>query len=99
MRDTRFAYHPTMCPPEQYLPLTQAAEELGFDTVTFPDSICYPREASSKYPYNDDGSREFLEDVPFLDALSLVPYLAAVTSRIRFTTSAYKLRSEEHTSE
>lgn len=87
----RFAYHPTMCPPEQYLPLTQAAEELGFDTVTFPDSICYPREASSKYPYNDDGSREFLEDVPFLDALSLVPYLAAVTSRIRFTTSVYKL--------
>lgn len=87
----RFAYHPTMCPVEQYLPLAQAAEELGFDTITFPDSIGYPKEASTKYPYNDDGSREFLEDVPFLDAFSLVPYLAAVTSKIRFTTSVYKL--------
>lgn len=87
----RFAYHPTMCPVEQYLPLAQAAEELGFDTITFPDSIGYPKEASTKYPYNDDGSREFLEGVPFLDAFSLVPYLAAVTSKIRFTTSVYKL--------
>lgn len=87
----RFGYNPTMCPTDQYLPLTQAAEELGFDTVTFPDSICYPKEANSKYPYNEDGSREFLEGVPFLDAFSLVPYLAASTSKIRFSTSVYKL--------
>lgn len=87
----RFGYNPTMCPTDQYLPLTQAAEELGFDTVTFPDSICYPKEANSKYPYNEDGSREFLDGVPFLDAFSLVPYLAASTSKIRFSTSVYKL--------
>ena len=34
---------------------------------TFPDSICYPKECDSTYPYNDDGSREFLDGVPFLD--------------------------------
>ncbi|MDH3992019.1 MAG: LLM class F420-dependent oxidoreductase, partial [Gammaproteobacteria bacterium] len=62
----KFAYHATMCPPDQYLPLAIAAEEAGFDTFTFPDSICYPQEGSDVYPYNDDGTREFLDGVPFL---------------------------------
>lgn len=87
----RFAYHHSMCPTEQYLPLTQAAEEMGFDSVTFPDSICYPKEASSKYPYNADGSREFLDGVPFIEPMTLIPYLASATQKIRFTTSVYKL--------
>lgn len=87
----KFAYHHSMCPVDQYAPLTVAAEELGFDSVSFPDSICYPKEASSKYPYNSDGSREFLDGVPFLDPFSLVSYLAALTSNIRFTTSVMKL--------
>jgi hypothetical protein len=60
-----------MCPADQYLPLTLAAESLEFDTVTMPDSICYPKEASSKYPYNADGSREFLENVPFIEPFVL----------------------------
>ena len=63
----KFAYHATMCPPEQYLPLALAAEEAGFDTFTFPDSICYPKEGSDVYPYNDDGTRDFLDGVPFLE--------------------------------
>ena len=72
----KFAYHATMCPPDQYLPLTQAAEAAGFDTFTFPDSICYPQFSDSRYPYTDDGSRQFLEDVPFLEPFTLIPALA-----------------------
>jgi len=56
-----------------------------------PDSICYPRDASSTYPYNPDGTREFLEDKPFLEPFSLIPALGAVTSRIRFTTFVVKV--------
>jgi alkanesulfonate monooxygenase SsuD/methylene tetrahydromethanopterin reductase-like flavin-dependent oxidoreductase (luciferase family) len=56
-----------------------------------PDSICYPRDASSVYPYNPDGTREFLEDKPFLEPFSLIPALGAVTSRIRFTTFVIKV--------
>ena len=41
--------------------------------------------------YTPDGSREFLEDKPFLEPFSLIPYLAACTERIRFTTSVVKL--------
>ena len=87
----RFAYHSSMCKPEFYLPLAQAAEAAGFDSFSLPDSICYPQESDSQYPYNDDGSREFLDGVPFLDPFVLTTAMGAVTSRIRFVTSVYKL--------
>jgi len=87
----KFAYHPTMCPVDQYVPLVKAAEQAGFDTFTFPDSICYPKEGSDVYPYNDDGTREFLDGVPFLEPFVAIPYLAAITDNIRFTTSVVKL--------
>jgi len=80
-----------MCDAEHYLPMAQAAEEAGFDGLAIPDSICYPREASSKYPYNEDGSREFLESVPFIESLIAVSAMAAVTKRIRLATFVYKL--------
>tara|TARA_B110000305_G_C19366276_1_gene602091 strand:- start:89 stop:964 length:876 start_codon:yes stop_codon:yes gene_type:complete len=86
-----FAYHATMCDPSFYLPLAIAAEEAGFDTFTLPDSICYPEKSDSKYPYNGTGDREFLEGVPFLEPFVVVPAMAAVTSKIRFTTSVMKL--------
>lgn len=87
----RFTYAPIMCPPEQYIPLAKAAEELGFDGLTMPDSICYPKDADTKYPYNADGSRNFLEDVPFIEPFIAIPAMAAVTEKLRFTTSVYKL--------
>jgi len=80
-----------MCDPDHYLPLARAAEEAGYDGIAVSDSICYPQEASSKYPYNKDGSREFLESVPFVESLISVAAMAAVTERIRFSTFVYKL--------
>ncbi len=87
----RFHYQVGMCDAEHYLPLVKAAEAAGYHGITIPDSICYPQEASSKYPYNADGSREFLESVPFLESLIAVAAMAAVTERVRFSTFVYKL--------
>lgn len=87
----RFAYHACMCPPDQYIQLAPKAEELGFDSFTLPDSICYPEVANTKYPYNSDGSRSFLDQTPFIEPFVAIPYMAAVTSKIRFTTSVVKL--------
>ena len=87
----RFAYHATMCKPEFYLPLAIAVEEAGFDTFTLPDSICYPENSDSKYPYNGTGDREFLDGVPFLEPFSVVPAMGAVTTKLRFSTSVMKL--------
>ncbi|MDG2411302.1 MAG: TIGR03619 family F420-dependent LLM class oxidoreductase [Halioglobus sp.] len=87
----KFTYHATMCAPDQYLPLALATEEAGFDGFTFPDSICYPEEGSDVYPYNDDGTREFLDGVPFLEPFVAIPYLAARTEKLHYTTSVIKL--------
>jgi probable F420-dependent oxidoreductase len=87
----RFSYAESMIDPSFYVPLVQAAEEAGYDTFLVPDSICYPAEADSSYPYNADGSREFLDDKPFIEPFSLIPALAAVTTTLRFTTFVLKL--------
>jgi probable F420-dependent oxidoreductase len=87
----RFSYAESMTDPSFYAPLALAAEEAGYHSMVIPDSICYPREAMSTYPYNPDGSREFLEDKPFLEPFSLIPALGAVTSRLRFTTFVVKV--------
>jgi len=87
----KFNFHHSMCPADQYAPLAQHAEALGFDGIAIPDSIFYPQEAESAYPYNEDGSRQFLDGVPFIEPMILVAHMAAVTSTIRFTTAVQKL--------
>lgn len=87
----KFGYHASMCNPAFYRDLAIATEAAGFDTFTLPDSICYPQEADSKYPYNADGSREFLDGVPFIEPFSLVPWMGAVTKKLKFSTSVMKL--------
>ena len=87
----RFSYAESMTNPEYYLPLARAAEEAGYDSMVVPDSICYPEVSDTTYPFNPDGSREFLEDKPFLEPFSLIPAMGAVTERIRFVTFVIKL--------
>ena len=82
----RFTTIETMCDPSFMLPLARAAEEAGYDGFAVPDSICYPQESDTRYPYNADGSREFLDDKPILEPFSLIPAMAAVTTRLRFST-------------
>jgi probable F420-dependent oxidoreductase len=80
-----------MVDPSYYLPLARAAEEAGYDSFVVPDSICYPEVSDTTYPFNPDGSREFLEDKPFLEPFSIIPAMGAVTERIRFVTFVVKL--------
>ena len=87
----RFSYAESMTDPAFYAPLARAAEEAGYHSMVIPDSICYPLHADSVYPYSPDGSREFLEGKPFVEPFSLIPFLGAVTSRIRFTTFVVKM--------
>ncbi len=87
----RFSYAESMTDPTFYGPLARAAEEAGYDSMVIPDSICYPEHSDSVYPFNPDGTREFLEDKPFLEPFSLIPALGAVTSKLRFVTFVLKL--------
>ena len=87
----RFSYAESMTSPAYYAPLARAAEDSGYDSMVVPDSICYPERSDSVYPFNPDGTREFLEDKPFLEPFSLIPALGAVTKRLRFVTFVLKL--------
>lgn len=87
----RFSYAESMTDPSYYLPLARAAEEAGYHTMVVPDSICYPQTSDTRYPFNPDGSREFLEDKPFLDPFILAAAMGSVTQRLRFVTFVLKL--------
>jgi probable F420-dependent oxidoreductase len=87
----RFTYAEAMTDPTFYVPLAQAAEAAGYDSITVADSLCYPKESDSVYPYTEDGSREFLEDKAFIEAFVLMAAMGAVTQRLRFTPFVLKL--------
>lgn len=87
----RFTYAESMIDIHQYLPLAVAAEQAGYDSFTVPDSIAYPETSDSTYPYTPTGDRAFLADKPFVEPFSLIPAMAAVTERLRFTTFVVKL--------
>jgi len=87
----RFSYAESMVDPMFYVPLAQAAEEAGYDGMVIPDSLCYPKESDSTYPFSPDHTREFLEDKPFIEPFSLIPALGVVTERLRFITFVLKL--------
>ena len=87
----RFSYAESMVDPTFYLSLARAAEEAGYDGMVIPDSLCYPKESDSTYPFSPDHTREFLEDKPFIEPFSLIPALGVVTERLRFITFVLKL--------
>ena len=87
----RFTYAEAMTRAEYYAPLAQAAEAAGYTSMTVADSLIYPKESDSKYPYTDTGDREFLEDKEFIETMIMCAHLAAVTSTLRFTPFVLKL--------
>jgi probable F420-dependent oxidoreductase len=87
----KFTATVAMIDPAFYVPVAQAAEENGFDSIAVPDSIAYPRESSSSYPYNYDGTREFLENKPFIEPMTAIAAMGAATERIEFHTFVLKM--------
>ncbi|MDL4777422.1 TIGR03619 family F420-dependent LLM class oxidoreductase [Actinomadura xylanilytica] len=87
----RFTYAEAMTDPSYYLPLARAAEAAGYTGFSVADSLVYPKESDSTYPYTEDGNREFLEDKSFIETFTLIAAMGAVTSTIRFTPFVLKL--------
>src|ERR1700751_6263444 len=59
--------------------------------MTIANSIAYPFESDSKYPYTPDGSREFLDGKEIIEAFVLTAALGAVTTNLRFNFFVLKL--------
>jgi probable F420-dependent oxidoreductase len=87
----KFVTGVAMTDPSFYVPLAIAAEEAGYDVMTIPDSICYPEQSDSTYPYTPDGSRVFLENKPFLEPMVAIAAMATVTTHLEFCPFVLKL--------
>jgi alkanesulfonate monooxygenase SsuD/methylene tetrahydromethanopterin reductase-like flavin-dependent oxidoreductase (luciferase family) len=87
----RFTFAEAMTDPTYYLPLAKAAEAAGYHAMTITDSVAYPFESASKYPYTPDGSREFLDGKSFIEAFVMAGALYAVTTTLKFNFFVLKL--------
>ena len=87
----RFSFAESLTDPSFYIPLAKAADEAGYHSMTIADSLAYPFESDSKYPYTPDGNREFLDGKEIIEAFVLTAALGAVTSRLRFNFFVLKL--------
>ncbi|MCB0975071.1 MAG: TIGR03619 family F420-dependent LLM class oxidoreductase [Actinobacteria bacterium] len=86
----KFALACAMVEPSHLLPLARSAEAAGFDSITMPDSVFYPRNTDASYPYSPNGERFWDEETPFVDPWVAIPAMAAVTERIDFFTNVLK---------
>ena len=87
----RFSFAESLTDPTFYIPLAKAAEDAGYHSMTIADSLAYPFESDSKYPYTPDGNREFLDGKEIIETFVLTAALGAVTSTLRFNFFVLKL--------
>ena len=87
----RFSYAEAMTQASYYAPLAQAAEAAGYTSMTVADSLIYPKESDSKYPYTDTGDRAFLDGKEFIETMILCAHIFAQTTTLRLTPFVLKL--------
>ena len=65
------------------LDFARHADDLGFHSGWVSDHIAWPKEIHSKYPYTDDGSFAPPPDMPWLDPIGTLFFVAACTERMQ----------------
>jgi probable F420-dependent oxidoreductase len=65
----------------------EEADRLGLHSGWVSDHIAWPREIESSYPYTDDGSFPGGFDMPWLDPLGTLMFVAARTEKLRLGTT------------
>jgi probable F420-dependent oxidoreductase len=77
---------------EMVLPVAEAAERLGFDSVWAAHHVTLPYERASEYPYQRSGTEVAMSPgMQWLDPLVTLATCAAVTDRVRLGTSVLVL--------
>jgi len=77
---------------EMVLPVAEAADRLGFDSVWAAHHVTLPYERESKYPYGHSGTEVAMSPgMQWLDPLVTLSMVAAVTDRVRLGTSVLVL--------
>lgn len=65
----------------------QHAEELGFHSGWVSDHVAWPSDIASRYPYSDDGSFAPPPDMPWLDPIGTMFFVAGCTERLKLGTT------------
>ena len=65
----------------------EEADRLGLHSGWVSDHIAWPRDIESKYPYTDDGSFPGGFDMPWLDPLGTLMFVAARTEQLKLGTT------------
>ena len=77
---------------DMLLPVAEAAERLGFDSVWVAHHVTLPYERASEYPYQRSGTEIAMSPgMQWLDPLVTLSLCAAVTDRVRLGTSVLVL--------
>jgi probable F420-dependent oxidoreductase len=87
----KFVISAAFQPLENLVPLARAAEQAGFEAISFSDHVVYPQALDTPYPYTPDGSRRYDETTVFPDPWVAIGALASVTTRLRFTNNVFVL--------
>jgi len=81
---------------ETLLPVAEAAERLGFDSVWAAHHVALPYERSSEYPYQRSGTELAMSPgMQWLDPIVTLSVVAGVTERLRLGTSVFVLPYRE----
>ena len=74
------------------LPVAEAADRLGFDSVWAAHHVALPYERESRYPYQHSGTEVAMSPgMQWLDPIVTLSAIAAVTDRVRLGTSVFVL--------
>ena len=76
---------------DQLIEAAKVVEEVGFEGAFVSDHLFYPGSFEKKYPYNETGDPGFLPETPWPQPWLTIAAMAAVTSRLRFSTLIYIL--------
>jgi probable F420-dependent oxidoreductase len=76
-----------MATPESMATLAKRGEDLGFGIISVSDHVVIPKNITSTYPYNESGSFVSSPSGECLEQLTLLTFLAGVTSTARLLTS------------
>lgn len=77
---------------QDYVPVAQAADAAGWSSISMPDSIFFPKQTESEYPYAATATiRQYLDGAPFIEPFVAMATMAAVTRRIRFYPGVLKV--------
>jgi probable F420-dependent oxidoreductase len=65
----------------------QHADQLGFHSGWVSDHVAFPRSIASKYPYSDDGSFAPPPEMPWLDPIGTMFFVAGCTEKLKLGTT------------